>query len=83
MRVIALTDSIPATIHSHPVTASGWQDFDADVMHPEGFPGSIHASIHPGGRAVTVSYPGGESMVIQSEHLGDFAALLQHVEAAL
>lgn len=72
-----------SVIHRHPVTASGWQDFDADVTHPGGFPGSIRASIHPDGQHVTVSYPGGESIVIQAEHLGDFFALLDAVKAAL
>lgn len=78
-----LDKAIGPTIHRHPTSPSGWQDFDATVTHPGGFPGHIHASIHPDGRAVTVSYPGGDSIVIGAEHLGDFAALLEAIQAEL
>lgn len=59
-----------------------WQDFQATVSYPDGSD-SIHASIHPGGDAVTVNYRGGEPFVIETAHLGDFIALLQRVQDSL
>ncbi len=61
---------------------SDWQDFQATVSFPGGTD-TIHASIHPGGDAVTVNYRGGDPLVIEAAHIGAFIELLQRAQASL
>ena len=62
---------------------SDWANLSATVETPYGTD-SIHASIHPGGTAVTVAYRGSDDcLVMDAGHIDAFIELLQRVKAAL
>lgn len=60
-----------------------WRDLEPEPVTTGALADAIHASIHPDGQHVTVSYQGGDSLVVDVAHIDGWITVFHRIKATL